>query len=766
MRGLAYIAMELVVGKPLRAFVGDRAIAMEERVRWLRDVALALAAAHDAGIVHRDVKPENVMIRDDGAVKVLDFGIARRAPRTPPPSTTPVGQSVSLRRSDPPVSGLSATLTAHQVAIGTPMYMSPEQLRAEAIDGRADQFGWGVMAYELLAGQLPWECADAIALLSTILSRDPRSPAALEPAIPGPLAATILRTLAKSPDARFASMHDVVRAIDGRAPASTKPSPAAAPSPLSQTGGAPVAPRAAPAPRRRAVLGVTGLAAMGLAAACVALARTAPDAPAPHPAAAPAACTSSAACAREHGGAPWRCNAARRVCVEIASPDCRVGVAPGDVERDDTVWLGGLYPLTGDDARDMISETRAFELARRDFADAFRANAPRGDLHARRVATVTCDEAKDPARAVRHLVEDVEVPAVVGFRWPASALETVPSVLLPAHALAMVSMSQDPALTRIPEPKGEPRLVWRTTLDSSRVAAPIARLIEYELEPGMRAGRKAGFQMRVAVLRGGSRAGYLDDLFRTLRFNGATALENGDDFRQYVIDPAGGDGGVAKVLSDLAAFAPNVVVVQGVSDFASSLVAPLEAQWDGPDRPTYVTAMAFGDGLAAFAGRDASRRRRFLGVTNVSSTMPNAQLVLHYNSVFPGEPVLRTDAPQPSYDAFYMLAYAALSLPADAPVTGPALSRAFARLGHGGKRVDVGPAGIFDAFEALRSGGDVDLEGAIGSLDFDPATGEAPIDYAVLCPGVDDHGVAAGFVESGLVFDAGKKAFRGQLRCP
>src|SRR5580704_13204773 len=79
LRGLAYIAMELVVGRSLRTYIGDRSVPFDRRVGWLRDVAAALGAAHRAGVVHRDVKPENVMIRaEDGAVKVLDFGIARR----------------------------------------------------------------------------------------------------------------------------------------------------------------------------------------------------------------------------------------------------------------------------------------------------------------------------------------------------------------------------------------------------------------------------------------------------------------------------------------------------------------------------------------------------------------------------------------------------------------------------------------------------------------------------------------------------------------
>jgi len=131
--GSTYIAMELVRGKVLRAFVGDAAIPRARRLRWLCDVAQALAAAHEAGLVHRDVKPDNVMVRDDGTVKVLDFGIARRqASRVDPSAPTAVDNSAI------------GTLTEAGVVVGTPLYAAPEQLRSEDLDGRADQFAWGV----------------------------------------------------------------------------------------------------------------------------------------------------------------------------------------------------------------------------------------------------------------------------------------------------------------------------------------------------------------------------------------------------------------------------------------------------------------------------------------------------------------------------------------------------------------------------------------------------------------------------------------------
>ena len=144
-----FIAMELIDGRDLRSLSLDPNVPSIQRIRWLADVARALAAAHRAGLVHRDVKPENAMVRSDGVVKVLDFGLARRL--TPGDEGEPA--AASPRAATQPL----ATVTERGIVVGTPVYMSPEQLRGDAVDGRADQFAWAVMAYELLAGRLPWK---------------------------------------------------------------------------------------------------------------------------------------------------------------------------------------------------------------------------------------------------------------------------------------------------------------------------------------------------------------------------------------------------------------------------------------------------------------------------------------------------------------------------------------------------------------------------------------------------------------------------------
>jgi len=210
--GVSFLAMELVSGRTLRAFVGDVAVPLSRRIRWIADVARALGAAHQLGLVHRDIKPENVMVRDDGFVKVLDFGIARRAvththgePK-PPPDPKDLAALTTFAVTN-------GTLTADGVVMGTPMYMAPEQIRAGAIDGRADQFAWGVLAYEVLTGKTPWE-GEGIAIFSQILSRevDPLSQRNAE--IPTRVDAVVRKALNKLPDARFKKMEEIADELE------------------------------------------------------------------------------------------------------------------------------------------------------------------------------------------------------------------------------------------------------------------------------------------------------------------------------------------------------------------------------------------------------------------------------------------------------------------------------------------------------------------------------------------------------------------------
>jgi eukaryotic-like serine/threonine-protein kinase len=193
--GTPYIVMELVEGVTLRVAAATEP-SWRVKVGWLVEAASALAAAHDAGLVHRDVKPDNVMVRPDGRVKVLDFGIARRVRLAGAGETA--GEQV----------------TAEGTIVGTPSYMAPEQLRGEPLDGRADQFAWGVTAYEVLSGESPWgDTEDAVSLISRILGSPAPPVIARVPDLPIEVANVLMRTLAKERRTRFSTMREVVEAL-------------------------------------------------------------------------------------------------------------------------------------------------------------------------------------------------------------------------------------------------------------------------------------------------------------------------------------------------------------------------------------------------------------------------------------------------------------------------------------------------------------------------------------------------------------------------
>ncbi len=175
----AFIAMEFVRGETLAYRMQSRQ-PVAECVELLRQCAAALVAAHDAGIIHRDIKPDNVMVRADGYVKVLDFGLARL---------------VSLEAGAPAV-------TQPGLVIGTLRYLSPEQALGETLTTASDIFSLGILAYQLLTGVHPFGSASEIAIMGAIISKEPAPPIVVREALPQELANLVLRMLAKEPPDR------------------------------------------------------------------------------------------------------------------------------------------------------------------------------------------------------------------------------------------------------------------------------------------------------------------------------------------------------------------------------------------------------------------------------------------------------------------------------------------------------------------------------------------------------------------------------------
>jgi eukaryotic-like serine/threonine-protein kinase len=209
--GLHFIAMEFVEGKTLSSL--RQSLSLKEVLSIVAQVAEALWAAHQAGIVHRDIKPDNVMVRSDGYVKVLDFGLVK---------LTEVATDTLE----------NAANTQLGVAIGTLPYMSPEQAAGEPIDHRTDIWSLGVLLYELVAGQKPFAGETRQATINAILSSEPISISSIDNTLPSDLDRILNKALEKERDLRYQTASDLradirrlMRAIDSSATASSSSSP-------------------------------------------------------------------------------------------------------------------------------------------------------------------------------------------------------------------------------------------------------------------------------------------------------------------------------------------------------------------------------------------------------------------------------------------------------------------------------------------------------------------------------------------------------------
>src|SRR5215471_2504098 len=184
-KDVAYIAMERVDGEPLTRFLKPGSeLSLADRIAVVRQVAMALDHAHERGVLHRDIKPGNILITPERQVKVADFGI---------------GKLLTASTGD-------LTRTGHM--IGSPAYMSPEQVRGDKLDGRSDLFSLGVVLYELLTGARPFPGESITTLVYQILHTEPRDPLEWNASLPVATRAVIARLLAKAPDRRPANARE------------------------------------------------------------------------------------------------------------------------------------------------------------------------------------------------------------------------------------------------------------------------------------------------------------------------------------------------------------------------------------------------------------------------------------------------------------------------------------------------------------------------------------------------------------------------------
>jgi serine/threonine-protein kinase len=199
--GQVFIAMELVEGETLRARIRREPLTTEEAIIVARGIVRGLTKAHEKGIVHRDLKPDNVMIGEALHPKLLDFGLAKLREEGVVSGASQAG----VER------GREGTLTYDGRVLGTPSYMSPEQAKGKEVDARTDLFSFGIVFYELLAGERPFRGDSAIEILSAV-TRDPPPP--LPKSIRHDVAAIVAHCLEKDPNKRYASAKDLLADLE------------------------------------------------------------------------------------------------------------------------------------------------------------------------------------------------------------------------------------------------------------------------------------------------------------------------------------------------------------------------------------------------------------------------------------------------------------------------------------------------------------------------------------------------------------------------
>src|SRR6266567_918928 len=208
--GAPYLVSELLEGKTLREEMNGAALPVRKATDYALQIALGLAAAHGKGVIHRDLKPENIFVTKDGRVKILDFGLAKLRPNQRSEIRNHrLGEAATIRI-DP--DAIINTTEPGQV-LGTPAYMSPEQVRGEPADHRADIFAFGCVLYELLSGTRAFRRNTPIESMNAVLNDTLPELSTTDPKIPLALAHIVERCLEKQPDNRFHSAKDLAFAL-------------------------------------------------------------------------------------------------------------------------------------------------------------------------------------------------------------------------------------------------------------------------------------------------------------------------------------------------------------------------------------------------------------------------------------------------------------------------------------------------------------------------------------------------------------------------
>jgi len=245
-----FLAMELIPGQTLSQIIKEGPLSQQDVLRLGIQFADGLSAAHEQGIIHRDIKPGNLIITPDGRLKILDFGLAELAR---PQAATDLTQSVTVETG---------------AVSGTIPYMSPEQLRGRVVDHRADIFAAGAVLYEMATGRRPFPQSHTVELMAAILHKTPERPSSINTEVSPGLDSVICKTLEKEPSSRYHTARELRAALDGISAASVRFPPASIPSSSSAAQPAMTRPGSV---RYAWIVMATGLVSILIASLCIGL---------------------------------------------------------------------------------------------------------------------------------------------------------------------------------------------------------------------------------------------------------------------------------------------------------------------------------------------------------------------------------------------------------------------------------------------------------------------------------------------------------------
>jgi serine/threonine-protein kinase len=818
--GCPFLVMELLHGETLEARY-RRLGRLDPREVLALGHALCdvLVRAHALGVVHRDLKPDNIFLTGRGELKVLDFGIAQ---------VRQDGRS-------------SGTRTGH--LMGTPAYMPPEQAlgRRHAIDGRTDLWSLGATLFALLAGRSVHH-ADTPEESVVRSATEPAPPlASVAPDVPAPIAAVVDRALAFAPEQRWpdaAAMQTALAAahrevygagIDTaqlpRGPSSTVTQPIRPPGAVATFAAATLAsdpgraltvsgaehtlagdededededadadderdehdpdpfaegrararPHPAPAPAPDDIHTVVD------APLPPALAASPPPITRPQPAAsrrrrrtlaalaglaALGVAAAFAAGARDGGDActsnaacagdaPAICRKDLGRCVPLLTDGCRLIAEPEAVARDDTFWFGAMYPERETSSTFGAEAVRWVELAHRDFTGLV------GGLPSARPGVrprpIGVILCDDTADHERLAAHLVDGVGVPAVIGFGRSKEVLELATTHFVPRGVLALASNTAamLSSIPHPPGEVRLVQRMTTSAAMISPPKCALIRGVLEPRLRAGPLAAGSLRIAVVGTANASG----TSHTDAFHSALVASR----------PAGAREELRQFLLPDSSTADPASIVQPTADIVAwsphiildagapqILLPALERGFVGEARPLYIYGGVDREALHAAAAVHPDFHARFHQIgTRDNPALDKANA--HYLATWGGD----ADGLSPTpYDAFYVVAYAAIAA-GDGPVDGRTLARAIRRLVGPGAPVEIGPAGIYPALKVLAAGGSVDLRGTLTDLDFDPETGDASADFGLSCIDPTDHKLH----QTGARYDPTRDTFTGPAGC-